>query len=930
MQEVVVTGSRIIQTSANSQQPLSILDRAAIERSSISNIGDLLQQATTSGKALNTKFNSSGNFGYPPDGGGIGAGSAQVDLRNLGSKRVLVLVDGIRWVNESSASGVSGAADLNTIPMSIIDRIEVLEDGASAIYGSDAIAGVVNIITRKNFEGVEINGYRGEYDLGGANTDLSLTVGGGGEKFHGMFVASYFDQKEISSGDWEQSSFPEPKAGLAAGSSGTPQGRYRFCDHTRPTGQIGSCAAGDTFYNLTLNTGTTTPVWNPANPSAGTYHNFDNPDRFNYAPFNLLLTPSTRKSMFARVDFDLSDNVSIYAKGLFNNRESNNQAAPEPIFVGPVAGTGGIADSISVSRLNPYNPFGIDLIAGDNFLGVTRRPSEVGPREFNQDVDTWYANIGLTGSFGDTRRFHWDVNLASSENSAQQVFTNGYNIAKIQLALGDPAVCAQVPGCVPLDLFGGQGRQFTQPMIDYIRTTQIDSSKQTLQLISANITGDLFNIGERTAGFAAGAEHRKYEGDFLPDPLRQNGESQDSFASPVSASYDVDEVYAEFSFPVLESLDISAAVRWSDYSTFGNETTGKIGFRWQPIEALGLRATYSKGFRAPNLGELFGLTQFGATLSDPCGTTGAPLVVNDADGPNTTPLETACRAQGVPSGFEQANTQITTFTGGNPNLKPEKSDSYTVGLIHDATWADSFAQRLTFELTYFNYKIDDGIQARDIAALLNACLGAGGTDATLCSPFTRQSSGDLNPPENFLDNLGSIETDGFDFKIDWRSKEWAFGTLTAGLSATYTNDYTATDTDGIVAQRAVGIEVSDSAIPKIQANLALGWERGPWLVSLTTRFIDSVKEYCGNALTPDVPGCDLKETFHKLDSAFYNDVQVAWTEAFGVQNFKLALGVNNIFSEDPPICYSCSLNGYDAGTYDLPGIFWAVTAKYGF
>jgi iron complex outermembrane receptor protein len=930
MQEVVVTGSRIIQTSANSQQPLSILDRAAIERSSISNIGDLLQQATTSGKALNTKFNSSGNFGYPPDGGGIGAGSAQVDLRNLGSKRVLVLVDGIRWVNESSASGVSGAADLNTIPMSIIDRIEVLEDGASAIYGSDAIAGVVNIITRKNFEGVEINGYRGEYDLGGANTDLSLTVGGGGEKFHGLFVASYFDQEAISSADWEQSSFPEPKAGLAAGSSGTPQGRYRFCDPARPVGQTGSCAAADTFYNLTLNDGTTTPVWNPANPSAGSYHNFGDNDRFNYAPFNLLLTPSTRKSMFARVDFDVSDNVSIYAKGLFNNRESNNQAAPEPIFVGPVAGTGGIADTISISRLNPYNPFGIDLVAGDNFLGVTRRPIEVGPREFNQDVDTWYANVGVTGIFGDTHRFHWDLNLVSSENSAQQVFRNGYNIAKIQLALGDPAVCAQVPGCVPLDIFGGQGRPFTQPMIDYIRTTQIDSSKQTLQLISANITGDLFNIGDRTAGFAAGAEHRKYQGDFLPDPLRQNGESQDSFASPVSASYDVDEVYAEFSFPVLDSLDVSAAVRWSDYSTFGNETTGKIGFRWQPIEAIGLRATYSKGFRAPNLGELYGLTQFGATLTDPCGPTGAPPVVNNADGLNTTALETACRAQGVPSGFEQANTQITTFTGGNPDLKPEKSDSYTVGLIHDATWADSFAQHLTFELTYFNYKIDDGIQARDIAALLNACLGAGGTDATLCSPFTRQSSGDLAPPENFLDNLGSIETDGFDFKVDWRSKEWSFGTLTAGLSATYTNDYTATDTDGIVAQRAVGIEVSDSAIPKLQANLALGWERGPWMVSLTTRFLDSVNEYCGNALTPEVPGCDQKETFHKLDSAFYNDVQVAWTEAFGVQNFKLALGVNNIFSEDPPICYSCSLNGYDAGTYDLPGIFWAITAKYGF
>src|SRR5690348_8308997 len=241
LQEVVVTGSRIVQSAINSQQPISIIDRATIEKTGLASIGDLLQQVTAGGKALNARFNSSGNFGYPADGGGIGAGSAQVDLRNLGSKRVLVLVDGIRWVNESSASGVSGAADLNTIPMSIIDRVEVLEDGASAIYGSDAIAGVVNIITRKNFEGVEVSAYRGEYQLGGATTDASLTVGGGGEKFHGVFVASYFDEKGISSGDWGQSSFPEPKAGLSAGSSALPQGRYTFCDPSRTAGNAGFC-----------------------------------------------------------------------------------------------------------------------------------------------------------------------------------------------------------------------------------------------------------------------------------------------------------------------------------------------------------------------------------------------------------------------------------------------------------------------------------------------------------------------------------------------------------------------------------------------------------------------------------------------------------------------------------------------------------------
>src|SRR5688572_5101181 len=838
MQEVIVTGSRIIQSSANSQQPLSIIDRTAIDRTGLASIGDLLQQVTAGGKALNTKFNSSGNFGYPPDGGGIGAGSAQVDLRNLGSKRVLVLVDGIRWVNESSASGVSGAADLNTIPISIIDRIEVLEDGASAIYGSDAIAGVVNIITRKEFDGVEINAYRGEYDLGGPTTEASLTLGGGGERFHGLFVASYFEQEDISSAEWEQSAFPQPNAGLAAGSSGTPQGRYGFCDPAQPVGTYGSCnPSQEFFYDLTLDTGTTTPVWNPADPAAGSYHNFGTQDRFNYSPYNLLLTPSKRKAMFARVDLDLTDSVNLYAKGLFNNRKSTNQAAPEPIFVGPNAGTGGLADTISISALNPFNPFGIDLVAGDNFAWVTRRPVEVGAREFEQDVDTWYLGFGVEGDFGSTRRYHWDVNFVTSENSADQVFRNGYNIAKIGLALGDPAICAQVPGCTPLDLFGGQGRPFTQDMIDFIRTTQVDSSTQTLQLVSANITGDLFAIGDRDAGFAAGVEHRKYTGDFLPDPLRQSGESQDSFASPVSAEYDVDEVFAEFSFPVLESLDLSAAVRWSDYSTFGSETTGKAGFRWQPVQAIALRGTYSLGFRAPNLGELYGLTEFDATLTDPCGPTGT-VVVNDADGPNTTALETACRAQGVPSGFEQANTQITTFTGGNPDLEPETSDSYTLGIVHDATWSEGFADRLTFELTWYSHEIEDGVQARDLSALINSCLAAGGTDPVLCSPFSRQASGNLNPPENFLDNLGIIETDGFDFKVDWLGTDYSWGRLSAGLQATFVNDFSAVDTDGIVSQRTVGIEVSDSAIPELQANLQLGWSRNDWEVNFVTRYID--------------------------------------------------------------------------------------------
>src|SRR5262249_54814766 len=224
-QEVVVTGSRIQQSVAQSTQPLSVISSEQIDRTGLASVGSLLSQLTTTGAALNPKFNSSGNFGYPPDGGGIGAGSAQVDLRNLDSKRTLVLVDGLRWVNESSASGVSGSADLNTIPLSIVDHIEVLEDGASSIYGSDAIAGVVNVITRKKLDGVEISGYVGEYSKGGRTTTASLTAGGSTDKFSGIFVAEYYKQDAISSSKWWQSSEPVPRMGVASGSSATPQGR---------------------------------------------------------------------------------------------------------------------------------------------------------------------------------------------------------------------------------------------------------------------------------------------------------------------------------------------------------------------------------------------------------------------------------------------------------------------------------------------------------------------------------------------------------------------------------------------------------------------------------------------------------------------------------------------------------------------------------
>ncbi len=276
-QEVVVTGSRIYQTEAQREQPLSTISTEAIEKTGLADVGSLLQQLTTGGQALNTKFNSSGNFGYPPDGGGIGAGSAQVSLRNLDSKRVLVLVDGIRWVNESSASGVSGSADLNTIPVAMIDHIEVLEDGASSIYGSDAIAGVVNIITKKKFEGVEVERLHRRLRQGRPDDRRQRH-----HRRHLRQVLRHDDRRVLQAerdqlGRLVAVAYPGALRGPGGGQLGDAPGplyvlRSDPADHRRSAAAM---PQQDNWYDMTLNNGTTTPVWNPNDPSAGTYHGFE-------------------------------------------------------------------------------------------------------------------------------------------------------------------------------------------------------------------------------------------------------------------------------------------------------------------------------------------------------------------------------------------------------------------------------------------------------------------------------------------------------------------------------------------------------------------------------------------------------------------------------------------------------------------------------
>ena len=402
-------------------------------------------------------------------------------------------------------------------------------------------------------------------------------------------------------------------------------------------------------------------------------------------PFNFLQIPLERLGVFANVRYELADNINFSAKGVWNRRKSKNQAAPLPFGFGPTSGLTPVLSNIVVSATNPFNPFGVDLGGSNGNVGaVFRRFLEGGPRRFSQTVDTYYGVATLDGQFdlGD-REWFWDVNASYGRNKAKQTMLGNIDSSKLRQALGPIAGCTG--SCVPFNLFGGFG-SITPAMIDFVSFEQNDSSSQSQFDTTANLSGSLFDLPGGPLGVAVGLEYRKLKGRFDPDPVVAAGFSSDIPALPTRGSYDVKEAFAEINAPLLsdtpffELLELSGAVRLSDYSTSGSTTTFKGGVNWKPFKDLRLRGTFAEGFRAPSIGELFGTqSRFDEVLDDPCSSHSANAApqrfANDAT------VRAACIAAGVPAdgSYQQANAQISVSTGGNQDLDPESSKSWVVG-----------------------------------------------------------------------------------------------------------------------------------------------------------------------------------------------------------------------------------------------------------
>ena len=919
--DIVVTGSRIRRDPLSQDSPIVFVDQDDIAKSGLNSINDVLQRLPSAGGGLNGKFNNSGNFGNPPDGGGVGAGAAEIDLRYLGSKRTLVLVDGLRFVNAASASGVPGSIDLNAIPESMIERVEVLQDSASPIYGSDAIAGVVNIITKRRQEGFVASAQLGKYldDGDGSSQNYQLSWGNGGDGPTQIVIgANFVKQKPISSADRDISQFPTPGATEcdSSCSSGTPLGRFIiFGNASNTVDDPTTPDVNEDVQSITL-IQALPPGTTPNYPAD--FKPFTTADRFNFAPFNFVLTPLQRLGGFVNVSHELGPDTNISAKLVHNRRKSKNQAAPLPLFVGPDSGNNNLLDFITIDATSQFNPFGVTLESGFNLDGtpngatanysfIGRRVIEGGPRRYNQTVNTTYGTATIDGKLGvGANEWFWDVNAIAGRNKAKQTVLGNVNAGNVALGLGPDAACTG--SCVPLNIFGGVG-SITPEMLDFISFTQRDSSKQNLWGMSANASGKLGQLPGGDLGMAVGLEYRKLKGRFDPDPTVAAGLGSDIPALPSGGSYNVKEAYAEINAPVLADrpffslLELNGAVRFSDYSTSGSKTTLKAGVNWKPVQDLRLRGSWAQGFRAPTIGELFGtLTRFDQELVDPCNTSQNP----------TGQILANCQAQGVPAGYEQDNPQLPVLTSGNEDLKPETSRSWNFG----AVLSPRAIPRFSIEANYYDIKIKDAIFAAG-GEILARCVAT--NDPIACAAVNRSASGQITSISGILNNVNGINTRGIDLNLAYRTAPANWGAIGLTLNNTFLLNYdvivpTATGTAKISRE---GTEQGspDQAFPKHKAIGIIDWNGMGFGATLTGRYIKGVTE---------------SQNGNKLDSRFYTDLQLRWMPAWLRESLGLAVGVNNLFDKDPPGCISCGLNNFDPGTYDVPGRYYYVKASMKF
>jgi len=936
---IVVTGSNIRRVDIETSNPVVTIDRAAIQQSGKLTLGDLLQNlpAVTGGNT-NPQVNNGG-----------GGGSSSIGLRGLGAQRTLVLVNGQRLIPNGP-----GGADPNSIPANMIERIEVLTDGASSVYGSDAIAGVVNLILRSNYQGAEFSTDYGISDHDdGERKGYHFVFGQSSDKGSIMGGIDYNHQDQILAGNRKFGKAAIDLLGNAStppftqvgGSSNAEPGRI-----TLPETLVGTFGCGVVAIN---------PGASGQTVDKNNYHCFTNADKYNYAPVNLVLTPQERSSAFINGTYHLTDNVDVYLDTWHNKTSAQFQLAPA------IISTGG---GLDISANSYYNPFHSEFVTGTG-LDFRLRATAAGPRSAHNSTVTDQIHTGFKGNFTIfDQSWNWEAGFGYGHFSTNTITLGLPNGTTLNADLGPSHVDANgvvvcdsgATGCTPFNIFAlNNGDPGALAAISKAAVPAINQVYTQEKYEHADASGGVFNLPAGTVQLAAGVSHRAEYTRAFVDPLLTIDPASGTCvlgslcSSPLQGGYNIKEIYAEAFFPIFKDMPFAKALnvtlgdRYSKYSTFGTTSNWKAALEYRPIDDLLLRATVSKVFRAPTIGNIFGAPATSApSLShDPCDFAGS--------GPNPNASNPACK--GVPAigpfrNLDVANqTQIIALASGsnyaNFPLGPEFGKSFDWGLVYDPSWLPG----LSTSVDIWRLSLIDTIQLIGAQAVLDLCFNGG---SKYCPLITRnQSGGSAGQIRQIVEptgNLGRSDVQGLDFGLKYRLPQLSFGQFNIVANATYTKQFDVDTAPGLtgnvvyhIAGHAVPFDTAALSscpgntgactIPRWKAQTAINWSLGRWDASLRTRYIGKVRLGSpdlrqGQSAIPTLPGY-----FIDYGSWVYNDISMGYN--IEPLNARIDLGVDNVGNKQPPQFYydTNTVNlGTDPSSYDTVGRFyWArVTVKF--
>ncbi len=906
LDRIEVTGSRIRGANMETQQPILTLNREALEQQGFTSVADVLQNLTSAGSPAISRAEALAS--------GENVGGYYIDIRNLGANRTLVLMNGKRL-----GATTGGYQDLSQIPMSAIERIEILKDGASAIYGSDAIAGVVNVITRKRFDGAEASAYVGQFSEGDGETNqYSFTLGAEGERGGVTLSAEYSKQDPV----WARDRWFSRDGGLGPNTTN---------EDWSPVGPNSVWCDPRVFGDCKPAKGKPTPIWQTLNPGGdptnpNDYHPLTPAEYANANQQMMLQTGIERKSVYVNGNYDFTDSVTFNADLLYNDRTTDQQIAGYP-YQSQSFGTPLSADSA-------FNPIGQDIEFRRRLWEVPRTtesklktlrfaPSVSGFFEFADRSFDW--NVGALWNRNEvTKTNHGDMSLIAARQALGPSFIDANGVARCGTAAKPIEGCYAWNPLLPAGV-AGPGSLDSKELQQFLFPTFTTTGVSKTTSFTADLSGSIVALPAGDLGFAVGVEHRKEEGRYVPDAFAQSGEYTGLASSTTNGEYSLDEVYLELNVPVLadmafaKELTLNVASRYSDYSNFGDTTNSKFGITWRPTDDLLVRGTYAEGFRAPTIDNMYGGT--GSSFEkyiDPCGV-GAPASVNG---------NAACNAAGVPLGYVQVGQGLVPcstypcatpdqfINGSNPNLKPETSKSRTVGLV----WSPRWVQGLDISLDWYNYQIKDMIISDSVDRILRDCYTLG--NSARCEGIVREADGHISKMFYGLANLGQMETEGYDLGVKYRLPELAIGKFSIDWQTTYTAKYDEAGQNSTGENITIG-NVGSAGIFRLRSNVGVNWELGDFGVNYTARYYSGMKESCIDldsfwCNAPDHIANGEDDPLRKTGSNTFHDLQVNWKAPWDAT---IAVGANNVFNHRGALQYSAPnsdfayYGGFDIGRF---------------